>query len=78
MKEKTGAHIEMNKNSPHDAPVKQFTIKGTDDQIEYAKSEIAKIVGDGKLLLFIMYLLYIVDLKIICQNNIILPLSKPT
>lgn len=48
MKEQTGAHIEMNKNSPHDAPTKQFFIKGTPDQIKAAKDEIAKIVGDGK------------------------------
>ena len=46
MKEQTGAHIEMNKNSPHDAPTKQFYIKGTPDQIKAAKEEIAKIVGD--------------------------------
>ncbi|XP_063686663.1 far upstream element-binding protein 2-like isoform X6 [Bolinopsis microptera] len=47
MKEQTGAHIEMNKNSPHDAPTKQFFIKGTPEQIKAAKDEIAKIVGDG-------------------------------
>jgi len=47
MKEQTGAHIEMNKNSPHDAPTKQFFIKGTAEQIKAAKDEIAKIVGDG-------------------------------
>jgi len=46
MKEQTGAHIEMNKNSPHDAPTKQFFIKGTPEQIKAAKDEIAKIVGD--------------------------------
>jgi len=47
MKEQTGAHIEMNKHSPHDAPMKQFVIKGNPEQIKQAQAEIAKIVGDS-------------------------------
>ena len=47
MKEQTGAHIEMNKSSPHNATTKHFIIKGTPQQIKAAKDEIAKIVGDG-------------------------------
>jgi len=48
MKEHTGAHVEMDKNSPHDAPTKQFFIKGTPEQIKAAKEEISKIIGDGQ------------------------------
>ena len=62
MKEQTGAHIEMNKNSPHDAPTKQFFIKGTPEQIKAAKDEIAKIVGDGGSKFFILYSFLIVIL----------------
>ena len=47
MKENTGAHVEMDKNSPHDAPTKQFFIKGTPEQIKAAKEEISRIIGDG-------------------------------
>ena len=66
MKEHTGAHVEMDKNSPHDAPTKQFFIKGTPEQIKAAKEEISKIIGDGTYMLlyqtFSTFLLH----KVLC------------
>jgi len=46
MKEQSGAHIEMNKHAPHDAPTKAFTIRGTQQQIEAAQQLIAQRIGE--------------------------------